>query len=295
MTGYGHTPLFGAFVTPSNDPPQRPVELAVAAERAGFDLVTFQDHPYQARFHDTWTLMAYVAARTSRIRIAGNVLNLPLRQPAVLARSAISLDLLSQGRFEMALGAGGFWDPIVAMGGRRLTPGQSRRALDEAIRIMRQMWAPDERGPVRVDGDHYRVVGAKRGPAPAHPIGIWIGGYKPRMLELIGRSADGWLPSLSFLPGGPSDLAELNRRIDEAAVAAGRDPRGIRRILNVTGRFGPRRDGFLDGPAEAWAQDLAELATSYGIGGFVFAVDDEPTLERIAAEMVPATRELLAD
>jgi len=107
MTGYGHTPLFGAFVTPSNDPPQRPVELAVAAERAGFDLVTFQDHPYQARFHDTWTLMAYVAARTSRIRIAGNVLNLPLRQPAVLARSAISLDLLSQGRFEMALGAGG--------------------------------------------------------------------------------------------------------------------------------------------------------------------------------------------
>jgi alkanesulfonate monooxygenase SsuD/methylene tetrahydromethanopterin reductase-like flavin-dependent oxidoreductase (luciferase family) len=142
MTGYGHTPLFGAFVTPSNDPPQRPVELAVAAERAGFDLVTFQDHPYQARFHDTWTLMAYVAARTSRIRIAGNVLNLPLRQPAVLARSAISLDLLSQGRFEMALGAGGFWDPIVAMGGRRLTPGQSRRALDEAIRIMRQMWPP---------------------------------------------------------------------------------------------------------------------------------------------------------
>ncbi|SDF82844.1 LLM class flavin-dependent oxidoreductase [Pseudonocardia oroxyli] len=60
--------------------------------------MTFQDHPYQASFHDTWTLLTWVAARTSRIHVAGNVLNLPLRPPAVLARALASLDLLSDGR-----------------------------------------------------------------------------------------------------------------------------------------------------------------------------------------------------
>ena len=289
MASYGHTPLFGAFITPVNDPPRRPVELAITADHAGLDVVTFQDHPYQVRFHDTWTLMSYVASQTSRVKIAGNVLNLPLRQPAVLARSAITLDRLSGGRFEMALGAGGFWEPIVAMGGPRRTPGESRQALDEAIQIMQQMWATDEPGPVRVDGVHYRVVGAKRGPAPAHKIGIWVGGYKPRMLELIGRRADGWLPSLSYLPGGPSDLTELNQRIDDAALDAGRRPEDIRRILNVNGRFAAQRRGFLDGPPDAWAEDLVGLATEYGVGGFIFPADDELTIQRIAAEVMPET------
>src|SRR5690606_12324892 len=116
---------FGSFITPSNADPHRPVELAIASERAGLDLATFQDHPYQPGFLDTWTLMTYVLARTERLRVAGNVLNLPLRPPAVLARAAASLDLLSGGRVELGLGAGGFWDAIEAMGGRRLTPGQS--------------------------------------------------------------------------------------------------------------------------------------------------------------------------
>lgn len=293
MTNRRQPLVFGAFVTPTNDPPQRPVELAVAADQSGLDLVTFQDHPYQARFHDTWTLMSYVASKTSQITIAGNVLNLPLRQPAVLARGAATLDLLSHGRFEMALGAGGFWDPIAAMGGPRRTPGQARQALSEAIQIMQQVWATDEPGPVRVAGDHYQVVGAKRGPTPAHKISIWVGGYKPKMLELIGRSADGWLPSLSYLPGGPSDLTTLNRQIDDAAAAAGRQPNSIRRILNVGGHFSSQRHGFLDGPADAWAQDLAELANDYDISGFIFPVDDELTIARIAAEVAPATREIL--
>src|SRR6478752_7844567 len=98
---YGRPLQFGTFITPSNDPPETPVRLAQVAEAAGFDLVTFQDHPYQPRFHDTWTLLTWVAASTERIRVAGNVLNVPLqREPAVLARAAASLDLLSDGRFE---------------------------------------------------------------------------------------------------------------------------------------------------------------------------------------------------
>src|ERR1700753_806088 len=123
MPDYGHPLRFGSFITPVNAPPDQPVRLAVLSEQLGLDLVTFQDHPYQASFLDTWTLLTWVAAQTERIALSGNVLNLPLRQPAVLARSAASLDLLSGGRFELGIGAGGFWDALAGMGRRRLTPG----------------------------------------------------------------------------------------------------------------------------------------------------------------------------
>src|SRR5688572_22679079 len=194
MTDYGHDLIFGTFLTPSNAAPQRVVDLARRSEAAGLDLVTFQDHPYQPAFLDTWTLLSYVAAHTARVRLAPNVANLPLRQPAVLARSAASLDLLSRGRVELGLGAGAFWEGVEAMGGPRRTPGESVEALSEAIDVIRGIWDVGQRGGVRVDGEHYRVRGAKRGPEPAHDIGLWLGAYKPRMLRLTGRKADGWLP-----------------------------------------------------------------------------------------------------
>ncbi|SFJ29031.1 Luciferase-like monooxygenase [Amycolatopsis sacchari] len=294
MTDYGQELTFGAFVTPAARPPLRAVELAVHAEDAGLDLVTFQDHPYQPSFHDTWTLLSFVAARTRRIRLSGNVLNLPLRPPAVLARAAASLDRLSGGRLELGLGAGGFWDAIEAMGGRRLTPGQSIQAVEEAIAIIRGVWAVDEPGGVRVDGEFHHAQGAKRGPAPAHPIGIWIGAYKPRLLRLAGRLGDGWLPSLSYLPDGPESLAELNKYIDEGAEAAGRAPAEITRFLNIAGQFTPNGGRLLVGPPEQWAEELADLALSYGTSGFILATDDPDTMSRFAQEVAPRVRELVA-
>jgi alkanesulfonate monooxygenase SsuD/methylene tetrahydromethanopterin reductase-like flavin-dependent oxidoreductase (luciferase family) len=294
MSDYGHDLLFGTFITPTARPVTHAVDLAVVADRAGLDLVTFQDHPYQPRFHDTWTLLSYVASRTSRVRVSGNVLNLPLRQPAVLARSAASLDLLSGGRFELGIGAGGFWDAIEAMGGRRLSPGQAVVALEEAIAVIREVWAADQPGPVRVEGKYYRVKGAKRGPAPAHDIGVWVGAYKPKMLRLTGRAADGWLPSLPYLPGGVADLAGMNRHIDEGALAAGRDPARVRRLLNVSGQFARTGRGPLDGPPEQWAEELAGMTLEYGVSGFLLAADDAPSIELFAAEVAPATRELVA-
>src|ERR687885_2117034 len=98
MTDYGQELLFDTFVTPSSRDADAVVALAQLAEQAGLDVVTFQDHPYQPAFLDTWTLLSYVAARTTTVRLAPNVANLPLRQPAVLARSAASLDILSGGR-----------------------------------------------------------------------------------------------------------------------------------------------------------------------------------------------------
>ena len=289
---YGHELQFGTFVTPKNDPPDFAVRLAVLAEAAGYDLVTYQDHPYQPRFHDTSTLLAWVAARTERVHLAANVANLPLRQPAVLARASASLDLLSGGRFVLGLGAGWFWDAIEAMGGRRLTPGQAVDALSEAIDIIRGIWDPADRSRFEVDGTVYRVSGAKRGPAPAHDIPIWLGALKPRMLRLTGRKADGWLPSLASL--GPGALADGNARIDDAAAAARRDPRDIRRLLNIGGRFSSEGGGFLDGPPARWVEQLLPFAVDDGVSTFILASDDAATIERFAAEVAPALREAVA-
>lgn len=274
MPDYGHPIRFGTFITPVNAPPQQAVALAQRSEELGYDFATFQDHPYQAAFHDTWTLLAWVAASTERIGVSGNVLNLPLRQPAVLARSAASLDLLSGGRVALGLGAGGFYGPIQAMGGPALTAGEAVSGLDEAIDIIRGIWDAEERRPLRIEGASYRVDGAKRGPAPAHPIPIWLGAYKPRMLRLTGAKADGWLPSLPYLQ--PGDVARGNETIDGAARDAGRDPREITRLLNVSGNE----------PTE----ELVRLAIEDGVSVFIVMGDDPSSLERFASMTAPEIR-----
>ncbi|HEY3090383.1 MAG TPA: LLM class flavin-dependent oxidoreductase [Jatrophihabitantaceae bacterium] len=288
MTDYGHELQFGAFITPRNQPPEYPAALAQLSERAGLNLVTFQDHPYQPAFLDTWTLLSWVAARTDKIHVAANVHSLPMRPPAVLARAAASLDLLSKGRFELGLGAGGFWDAIAAMGGPRRSPGEAVEAIGEAIDIIRAVWNGSERGGVRVAGKHYQVVGAKRGPEPAHDIAIWVGALKPRMLRLIGEKADGWLPSLFYLQDG--DLERGNSVIDEAATASGRDPREIRRLLNISGGFAPDSDGFLNGPPEQWVEQLLPLVLDLGVSTFILASDDARSIETFGQEVAPALR-----
>ena len=273
---YGHALEFGAFITPTNAQPEAPVLLAQLSEQLGFDLVTFQDHPYQPAFLDTWTLLSYTAAATSTIRLAPNVLNLPLRPPAVLARAAASLDLLSNGRFELALGSGAFWDAIEAMGAPRRTPGQALEALEEAIDLIRGIWNPDDRTPLP-SGRYYPVAGAKRGPAPAHDIPIWIGALKPRMLRLTGRKADGWLPSLNFLE--PHEISSHQERIDDAARGARRHPSEIRRMLNVAPGMEPAR--------------LADFTLTHGFSTFIVASDDPNALSQFAQETAPKVRELV--
>jgi len=293
VTDYGHDLLFGSFITPSNRDPESVVALTQLSEWAGLDLATFQDHPYQPAFLDTWTLLSYLAARTERIRLAGNVLNLPLRQPAVLARSAASLDLLSGGRIEVGLGAGGFWDPIVAMGGTRLTPGESVTGLSEAIEIFRGIWDAGATQRLVVDGQVHQVDGAKRGPAPAHDIDIWVGGLKPRMLRLIGRQADGWLPSLAYL-GGMQQIAESNATIDAAAQDAGRDPSQVRRLLNIGGQLTDRSsEQLFVGPVGQWVDQLATLTLEHGISAFILAGDDPTAIATFGQEIAPAVRELV--
>jgi alkanesulfonate monooxygenase SsuD/methylene tetrahydromethanopterin reductase-like flavin-dependent oxidoreductase (luciferase family)/hemerythrin-like domain-containing protein len=280
---YGHDLVFGCFLPPAAAAPEQVLHLADEADARGLDLVTVQDHPYQAGYLDAWTLLSVIAARTTRISVMPNVANLPLRPPAVLARSAASLDLLTGGRVELGLGAGAFWDAIEAMGGPRRTPGQAVVALEEAIAVIRALWS-GERTP-RIDGEHYRLHGAKPGPVPAHPIGIWLGAYKPRMLGVTGRLADGWLPSMGYVP--PEQLAAMNAVIDESATAAGRSAQDVRRYYNI--------DASTDRP-DVWAERLAELALTEGVSGFIVTVELGGTdaLAVFAEEVVPVVRSLVA-
>ena len=184
------------------------------------------------------------------------------------------------------------------MGGRRLTPGQAVQALQGAIDVIRGIWDVGDREPLRVPGEFHHVNGAKRGPAPAHRIPIWIGAYRPRMQRLVGRKAGGWLPSLGRLE--PGALSAGNRTIDEAAVAVGRDPRDIRRILNVSGEIAAvttdstDTSSTLHGPSAHWVQVLGHLALQDGIDTFVLFSDDPRTLEQFAGEVIPALLDSVA-
>ncbi|MET9224884.1 LLM class flavin-dependent oxidoreductase [Lentzea sp. NPDC003310] len=275
MTDYGHPVEFGVFLPPGAAEFATTLRLAQAADGLGLELVSIQDHPYNAANLDTWTSLSVIGALTTNVRVFPNVANLPLRPPAMLARAAASLDVVTGGRVELGLGAGAFWDAIGAMGGPRRTPPESVEALEEAITVIRSLWTPG-RG-VRFEGRHYSVDGARPGPFPAHDIGIWVGAYKKRMLQLTGRKADGWLPSSPYAP--TQQLKAMNAIIDEAAVEAGRSPKDIRRIYNIGTEF--------------TADQLAELALHDGMSGFVLMVNTDDELRHFAEEVAPAVREMV--
>ncbi len=154
---FGRDVRFGYFLIPYAADPL--LATAQEVERRGLDYVAVQDHPYQRRYVDTWTLLSMIAAGTSRVGVFPDVANLPLRPPAVLAKAAASLDLLSGGRVELGLGAGGFWDAIEAYGGPRRDPGA---ALDLARRVRAEGAAPGRPGRGRLG----TVAARRSGPDP---------------------------------------------------------------------------------------------------------------------------------
>jgi len=284
---------FGGNVDPMASDPGWPLRLTRAIEQAGLEYVGIQDHPYNSTFLDTWTLLATLAASTERVHLFPNVANLPLRPPMMLAKAAATLDVLSGGRVELGLGAGAFREGIEAMGGPERSRGESIDALEEAVQLIKEFWRGER--AIRFEGKHYTAQGARPGPHPAHPIGLWLGAYGPRALALTGRLADGWIPSSSYAP--PERLPEMQQRINDAALAAGRQPREIRRIYNIMGQIieGPAQ-GMLVGPVDYWVDELTRLAVEVGMDTFIYwpAADRLHQLQKFAAEVVPAVRENVA-
>ena len=203
-------PSFGYFLVP--DASQPLLDQAQEVEGLGLDYVGIQDHPYQRRYVDTFALMSAVLAATTTLRVFPDVACLPLRPPAILAKTAASLDTLSGGRFELGLGAGAFWDAIEGYGGVRRSPGESLDQLAEAISVIRSLWSGD-RG-LRFEGEYYHLRRVHSGPLPVHDIGIWVGAYGPRSLRQLGRLADGWVPSVNG--DNVRSLPDMNKRIDDA-------------------------------------------------------------------------------
>jgi alkanesulfonate monooxygenase SsuD/methylene tetrahydromethanopterin reductase-like flavin-dependent oxidoreductase (luciferase family) len=290
MPDYGRPIEFGVSVVPNASDIREITEVAARADSLGIEFLGIQDHPYQWRFLETWMLMADLLARTERLRVFPDVANLPLRLPAMIAKQAASLDVLSGGRFELGLGGGAFWEAIRAMGGPFRSGRETLEATDEAIKIIRLFWSGER--TISFSGRHYSIAGLHPGPQPAHAIELWLGVLRPRALALLGRTADGWIPSHGNTP--PEVARGMHRRIDEAAREAGRDPAAIRRLYNVSGELTTRATSeLLHGPADHWVETLTEFAVDVGFDTFVFWPQSDPAdqIERFATEVVPAVRD----
>lgn len=292
-----NAPLFGIFLDPTAGDPAEMFRQAKIADENGLDLLTIQDHPYQSRHYDSWTLMTALAVSTQRIHVAQNVGNLPLRLPAIIAKQTATLDALTGGRAELGLGTGAFWDAIEAFGGKRRTPGEAYAAYEDALNIIRGMLDNPGRS-ITYEGKIYSVKGARPGPAPAHRVPIWTGALGPKMLNLTGRMADGVVVSMPYVP--PAKLLEANARIDEGAAEAGRAPDAIRRGYNVSGVIQPgsgtsggiTANNTVEGTAGFWVEQLVSLYRDYRQDTFLFwgSGDVSQQLEVFAKEVVPAVK-----
>jgi probable F420-dependent oxidoreductase len=281
--------LIGLGLSPSAAPGADPVRDARAAEELGFDYVSVSDHPCgTAPTYETWTVLTWIAAATSRVRIATRVLGVPYRSPAMVAKMAESLHRLSGGRLILGLGGGYSDDEFRAFGLGVPTPREKVDGMADAIRIMRGLWT--EPG-FSYTGPRYAVEAADIEPKPERPIPIWLGTYGKRALEATGRLADGWIPSLGF--AAPDEAKSMRERVLRAAEDAGRDPAEITCAYNVPVRVdGPLSPDTLTGPPAAIAERLAGFA-ELGFTSFnLMPAGPEPRrqVERLAAEVLPALR-----
>jgi alkanesulfonate monooxygenase SsuD/methylene tetrahydromethanopterin reductase-like flavin-dependent oxidoreductase (luciferase family) len=245
------------------------------AERLGFDFVSASDHPAGTDpSYETWTMLAFVAAATRRIGIATRVLGVPYRPPAMVAKMAETLDRLCGGRLILGLGGGASDDEFREFGLRVPTPAEKVAGLAEAVEVIRGLWAEKD---FSYRGTLFHTEGANLEPKAQRRIPIWFGTFGPRALDLTGRVADGWIPSLGYAPA--EKLPLMRRAVLDAAERAGRDPSTVTTALNLD-----------------FDDDTDQLVTlmKHGFTTLNFKVSPGPDraerIERIAAEVLPVLR-----
>lgn len=283
--------IFGAGVPASAAPGDDPVGAAQEAERLGYDFVSAADHPCGSTpSYETTVMLTWIAAHTSRIKVASRVLAVPFRRPAMVAKLAASLDLLSGGRFILGLGAGYSDQEMAAVGGRELSPAEKIDGLCEAIQVIRGAWTHSS---YTLHGRHHRAQSLEMEPKPTRPIPVWLGTFGPRALTVTGELADGWIPSLGYVPA--EEIPAMRHRIDTAAEAAGRRPDQIRSILNLSICIDPDAQSQPDAVTGSARQVVSQLRGLLDIGftGFNFIMsgpDRMVTMQRIAEDVLPALR-----
>lgn len=296
-------PIFGISITPYSNNTDAIFKLAKVADEAGLDIIGIQDHPYNGSFLDTWTLISALASSTKRIRYFPDVSDLPMRQPAILAKSIATLDIITKGRVELGLGAGGFWDAIQSWGGTRRTPSEAVAAYEEALQVIRLIWNYGKgRSRVSFLGRYYRLENAQAGPSPYHQMSIWTGAFGPHMMEVIGRLTDGWVSPLTTYTSVDETKAQ-QQQIDESAKKNGRSPGSIRRIAQLVGVIDEqqrpaesnKKPFFIHdkspfvGSVSSWVDWLVSSYHDFGFDTFIFWPSNEGKEEdqvRIFAEQV---------
>lgn len=312
--------------------------LAASARRAeelGFDSVWVSDHFFLSlsrygggeELHgsaEPLSALAGLAVVTERVRLGTLVLCAGFRHPAILAKSATTIDLLSGGRLDLGVGAGWYRDEYEAFGYEFRPTGERFEVLEETVEVLARLFGEDE--PVTWEGRHFRLDGAFNHPRPAQQGGppIWLGGKGgPRLLRLVARRGAGWNTVWTWTP---DDYAERARALDEACEREGRDPRSIGRSLGLYALVGEDRADLearfealrrwtpgngLDGvDVDSWGRDklvgtvdevlerltrfahlgLEEMIVS--AGSLPFVVHDESQLDVLAEAVIPAAREL---
>jgi alkanesulfonate monooxygenase SsuD/methylene tetrahydromethanopterin reductase-like flavin-dependent oxidoreductase (luciferase family) len=284
--------LFGVNVPTAAGPGTDPVSYARRAEEVGFDFVSASDHPCGTNpTHEIWTMLSWIAAATSRIKVATRVLGVPYRSPAMVAKMAETLDRLSAGRLILGMGGGYSDEEFHAFGLRVPSPKEKIEGLEEAVRIVRGLWS---KPTFTYDGVHHRTVAADLEPKPEHDIPIWLGTFGRRSLAVTGRVADGWIPSLAFAP--PNDIPKMRDRIVAAAEEVGRDPKEITFVYNVEVRIDSTTDAnsnVVSGSPEAVADELRTLIQLGFSGMNLMAVGPnlDEQVERLGAELLPRLRD----
>lgn len=281
-------------VTIPSEPGIDLVSEAQHAEQLGFDVVTVHgdvmNRPEPTL--EAWTSLTWLAAATTTIHFAPNVLVLPNRHPAVLAKMAETLDRLSGGRLVIALGSGAAINDNAfrAFGLESRSPREKVEALDEALDVIHGLW---EMPGFTYSGKHFHTMGGELRLRPDHQIPIWLAAFGPRMLALTGRKADGWLPTMQWLP--PDGARTGMQRVRAAAQEAGRNPDSLTYGCNVAvtvGQGAKSTRGVVAGAPAAVAEQLAELARlGFDFLNFMPVGDPMDQRERLANDVVPRIRE----
>ena len=272
MTNDGSKKLPIWFTTPAAGQDFEGVlATAQAAEASGFSGVSFSDRPHDPIL-DGWTLAAAVAARTDRVRLHHSTLNIPYRFPAVLAKEAATLDIISNGRLDLCLGAGGEENRALydSIGVPLASPSERMQDLVDAIAILRGLWSNEK---FSFKGRVHELDGAAGGPQPVQdPIPIWVGARLPRSLRLAGSLAEGFMKNRGWT--SLEEMAELNQKVDSAAAKAGRDPGKMRHVIN-----GPAYIAQNRADSEAF-RTASAAAAPYQPGGLIGTVDEVITTIR---------------
>jgi probable F420-dependent oxidoreductase len=299
--GFG-LPVSGSWATAANQ-----LQIAELAERHGYDsLWAFQRllvgtdqelPPVYQQVLDPLVSLAFVAARTTRIRLGVAVINLPFIAPAYLAKQAATLDLLSGGRFDLGLGTG--WSPTEFTATGADTARRGART-EEYLRVLRDLWSEDV---TDFRGEFYEVPPSRARPKPAQRPGppILLGGGVPAALARAGRLADGWV---SASGADPLTIGTSIGIVREAATEAGRDPDALRFICRAVVRLGEHdvlgSDGnrrLLSGSAAQVRDDVAWLG-SQGVTEVFYDPNFDPRIgnpDADAAESVELAERLLLE